>query len=174
MDLSNYLTLGTIVKTRGLDGTFKVKSSTYFADERYQENQKMFIYLPESDTLKEVSVADYYPEGEYDYVTFNEIDNITAAEKYLKGEILVSLSDIKPLPDGMYYYHQLKGLNVFDENDDHLGEVLEVVDYTAQPSFRVRLNNKKIILIPFVEFFVKKIDLSQKKMIIHVIEGLLG
>ena len=34
------LTLGKIIKTKGLDGTFKVNSSTDFALERYQKGNK--------------------------------------------------------------------------------------------------------------------------------------
>ena len=45
MILENYLLVGTIVGTRGLDGTFKVVSSSYFAPIRYQKGNKLLIKI---------------------------------------------------------------------------------------------------------------------------------
>jgi ribosomal 30S subunit maturation factor RimM len=49
------LTLGRIIRTKGLDGTFKVNSSTDFALERYEEGNKVFIQNEKTKELKEVT-----------------------------------------------------------------------------------------------------------------------
>ena len=54
------------------------------------------------------------------------------------------------------------------------GVIIKVEEFTAQPSFRIQLTNStKTILIPFVDFYVKKIDLENQKIIFHLIPGLL-
>ena len=45
------LNLGTILKTKGLDGTVKVYSTTDFADIRYKIGNKLFLHNEKNATL---------------------------------------------------------------------------------------------------------------------------
>ena len=64
------LTLGRIIKTKGLDGTFKVNSSTDFAEERYEKGNKVLIKDERTNNIKEVTVRRYYFDQVFDYVSF--------------------------------------------------------------------------------------------------------
>ena len=103
------------------------------------------------------------------------IDNspINQIEKYVGYQIQVAEDEVPTLPKNTYYFYQLEGLRCFDEEGNEFGYIKKVEDFTSQTSFRILLKNNKTILIPFVEFYVKKIDLENKKFIIHLFPGIL-
>ena len=144
--MENYLNLGIIIKTRGLKGVIKVKSTTYFASKRYKKGNKLFLVNEKENLKKEVTVNSF---------------------------IQVDKNDLPPLKKGTYYFDDLVGLECFDEENNQFGKIIKVEDFTSQISFRILLNNQKTILIPFVEFYIKKIDLEKKQVIVHIIPGLL-
>lgn len=171
---NKYLTVGYIIKTRGLKGVIKVKSTSYFAKARYKKGNKLYLYNEKDNTRIEVTASTYSNEGEFDYVSFEEYKDINLVEKFISYQIQVNRDEIKPLPKNTYYHSDLINLNCYDEDNNLFGVIIKVEEFTAQPSFRIQLTNStKTILIPFVDFYVKKIDLENQKIIFHLIPGLL-
>ena len=172
--MENFLNIGIIIKTRGLKGVVKVKSTTYFANLRYKKGNKLYLVNEQTNEIKEVTVNYYTHEGEFDFVGFKEITSIDEAEKLKGWYIQVNKDEIPSLPKNTYYFSDLVGLTTYDETDNAFGEVIKVEDFTSQISLRIKLlNSTKTVLIPFVKFYIKKVDLENKKIIIHLIEGML-
>ena len=166
------LTLGKIIKTKGLDGTFKVNSSTDFADERYQKGNKVYIEDIRTKELKEVTVRRYYFDQGFDYVAFEEIPTIDEATPLVNSLILVDKDSLPPLEDDEYYFDDLEGCKVTIKGN-HIGKVSKVEDYNGRRSLRVTLSNKKQILIPFVDQFIKEVNIGKKSIEVELIEGMI-
>ena len=166
------LTLGKIIKTKGLDGTFKVNSSTDFADERYQKGNKVYIEDIRTKELKEVTVRRYYFDQGFDYVAFEEIPTIDEATPLVNSLILVDKDSLPPLEDDEYYFDDLEGCKVTIKGN-HIGKVSKVEDYNGRRSLRVTLSNKKQILIPFVDQFIKEVNIGKKSIEVELIEGII-
>ena len=166
------LTLGKIIKTKGLDGTFKVNSSTDFADERYQKGNKVYIEDIRTKELKEVTVRRYYFDQGFDYVAFEEIPTIDEATPLVSSLILVDKDSLPPLEDDEYYFDDLEGCKVTIKGN-HIGKVSKVEDYNGRRSLRVTLSNKKQILIPFVDQFIKEVNIGKKSIEVELIEGMI-
>lgn len=174
MENSKYLTVGFIVRTRGLKGVLKIKSTSYFAKIRYQKGNKLYLYNEKDNIRIPVTAETYSNEGEFDFVSFKEYGDISLVEKYIGWAVQVNRDEIPDLPKDMFYYSDLEGLDCADENGAVFGSVLKIEDFTAQPSFRIRLiDAERTVLIPFVEFYVKKVDLENKRIIFHLIPGLI-
>lgn len=174
MEENRYLNVGYIVKTRGLKGVVKIKSTSYFAASRYKKGNKLYLADKDGNIVTSVTANTYSNEGDFDYVSFKEFDDINQVEKFIGYSVLVNKDEIPPLPKDTYYYHELEGLTCVDENNNPFGVVLSMVDYTAQPSFKIKIDkNNKQILIPFVDFYIKKVDLENKQIVVHVIPGLI-
>ena len=58
------------------------------------------------------------------------------------------------------------------EDKSVIGKVIKVEEYPAQSTLRVKTNNKEI-LIPFVNAFIKKVDIKNKTITVRLIEGML-
>ncbi len=63
--------------------------------------------------------------------------------------------ELPPLPEGEYYYHELRGLRVQDEGGAVLGEVTEVLDMGHQDVLVVRSDTGQEGLIPLQAPYVQ-------------------
>ena len=173
MEEKKYLLVGYIVRPRGLKGVVKVKSTSYFASQRYKKGNTLYLYNEQEDIRIKVTANTHVQEQGFDFVSFKEYTDINQIEKYVGYQIQVAEDEVPTLPKNTYYFYQLEGLRCFDEEGNEFGYIKKVEDFTSQTSFRILLKNNKTVLIPFVEFYVKKIDLENKKIIIHLIPGLI-
>ena len=167
-----YLLLGYITDAFSLDGTFKVLSKTDFAEKRYQEGNEVFLYQPNTKQRMTVIVESYRGSGQFDFVKVQGINSKEEALEF-KGYEIQALKDYKNMDKDTYYFSDLVGCNVMDENGTIYGVVKQVEEFPAQITLRVKRENGKDFLVPFVKFFIKNIDIENKKITINVIEGML-
>lgn len=165
------ITLGIIVKAFGIKGEAKILSSSHFRKERYKKKQKMYLYSEQKKEYKEVSVEFYRQDGQFDIVKFEEFNSIDALTPYINYLVQMPKANIS-LKKNYYFYSDLIGCKVFEENNDSLGVVKKVEEYASYATLRVQNDGQKDILIPFVKAFIKKVDLDKKEIIIFHWEGL--
>lgn len=167
-----YLNLGNIVDSFGIDGTVKIYSTTSFGEKRYKTGSKVFLYNPQTKEYKELEVVKYRHSGFFDFVKFVEL-NTPEEVKELKGFSIQVIKDNKDLKKDEYFFSDLKGCKVVDENNNELGTVKVVEEFPAQVTLRVGRKNKQDFFVPFIKEFIKEVNIDEKIIIIHVIEGLL-
>ena len=166
-----YVKLGTIIGSFSLDGTFKVISTTDFAKERYKPGNTIYLFNKDKEYM-ELTVVSFRMNGKLDFVRVKEITTKEEAESYKGCDLLINKEDAT-LPKGYYHFSDLEGCEVFLEDSTSIGKVIKVEEYPAQNTLRVRTNDKKEILIPFVNAFIIKVDINNKKIIVRLIEGML-
>jgi len=99
-------------------------------------------------------------------------ESISEAEKLRGGKIGVPLSEAIPLPQGCYFQFQIMGLKVFTEEQAYLGTVQEIFPTGSNDVYVVR-DGRREVLIPAISEVIKQIDLENKCMVIHLMEGLM-
>jgi 16S rRNA processing protein RimM len=87
-------------------------------------------------------------------------DAEAAAGRYLEAEP-------QTLPEGSYYWHQLEGLTVRDEEGRRLGVVREVFRAGEAEVYRVEQTDGHELLIPGVRDVVRQIDLVEGVMVVR-------
>jgi 16S rRNA processing protein RimM len=87
------------------------------------------------------------------------VDSITQAEAFRDAELGIPESELETLPPGSYYYHQLSGLEVVDEQGAPLGKVASVMDTGAETRVLVVQGPRGETLVPFAQDFVRSVDL---------------
>ena len=167
-----YLSLGKIVDSFGIDGTIKIYSTTSFGSKRYKKGSKVFLVNPLNSERNEYIVEKYRHSGFFDFVKLEGIDVPEIVKEYKGYEIQV-VKDNKDLEEGSYFYSDLRGCKVIDENNNELGVVKEVEEFPAQVTLRVSRKGKQDFFVPFIKQFIKKVDICSKTIEICVIEGLL-
>jgi len=95
-----------------------------------------------------------------------DANNIIGAKVYLPLQLLPKLSEDK------FYYHEIIGFKVVDENYGDVGIIIGINDSSAQPLFVIK-NNEKEILIPVIDDFISKIDKKNKKLSVDTPPGLI-
>lgn len=170
--MEEYLLLGYIADAFGLDGTVKVFSKTQFANERYKKNNVVFLYNEKENIRIEAKVENYRKSGLFDFVKFNIINTKEEAISY-KGYEVQIIKNNEDLQEGFYYFADLEGCEVFDQNNNLIGIVKLVEEFPAQVTLRVKGTKGKDFFVPFVKAFINNVDIDNKKIQINVIEGML-
>ena len=76
--------------------------------------------------------------------------------------------DLPSLPEGTYYIKDLIGLDVITDDGRELGKLDDVIQTGANDVYNVNG-----ILLPVIDEVVKKIDLENHKIVVHLIDGLI-
>lgn len=166
------LKVGKIVNTHSLKGEVKVISSTDFEEERFKKGSKLLITRG-NQLIREVVVQSYRNHKNFLLIKFEGIDSVEEAEKLKNLQIKIDSDEVGELEENEFYFHQIIGCEVFDENDKNLGEIIDILTPGANDVWVIKGENGKEILIPYIEDVVKKIDITSKKVNIEVMEGLI-
>ena len=166
------LKVGKIVNTHSLKGEIKVISSTDFEEERFKKGSKLLITRG-NQLIREVVVQSYRNHKNFLLVKFEGINSVEEAEKLKNLQIKIDSDEVGELEENEFYFHQIIGCEVFDENDKNLGEIIDILTPGANDVWVIKGENGKEILIPYIEDVVKKIDITSKKVNIEVMEGLI-
>ena len=100
------------------------------------------------------------------------IETIEEAVKLKNLYLYVKREDIK-LEEGSHFIVDLIGLEVYTEEGKLLGILKEVLQPGANDVYIVENEDKKQILLPVIPDVVKDIDIPNKKIIVHLINGLI-
>ena len=167
-----YLSLGKITDSFGLDGTIKVFSTTDNASKRYKKGNSVFLYDEKTGQHTKYVVISYRSSGKFDFVRLDGISNPEDVTK-LKWLEIHTIKDRSDLEVGYYFYSDLIGCKVFDSDMNILGEVKTVEEFPAQLTLRVKRQNGKDFFVPFIKQFITDVDVDNKSIIINVLEGML-
>ncbi|HBT46320.1 MAG TPA: 16S rRNA processing protein RimM [Peptococcaceae bacterium] len=160
--------VGKVVSTHGYRGEVKVWPWTDFP-ERFRPGTRLFL----AGGGGSLTVARSRQHGKSVIIRFNEIPDLTSAEK-LRGTILeVEPWEVEPLPPGRYYIFQLVGCRVYTEDGEFLGELRDVQQTGANDVFIIVTPRAKEVLIPAVREIVREIDLEQGIIKVKPLPGLL-
>ncbi len=167
-----FLKLGVIKDSFGLNGTIKVYSTTTMPDKRYKTGATIYIYNPQTKERIERKVLSYRHANEFDYVKLEGIDTPEQVKEIKSFEIHV-IKDHKDLDKDTYFYSDLIGCDVIDKKGNKLGVVKEVEEFPAQLTLRVSRKNNNDFFVPFIKEFIVSVDIKNKAICIEIIEGLL-
>ena len=161
------IVLGKIVNTYGLKGELKLLVDPDYGDLEFEREAIIII------ADKEYRFYHYTKKKNLWLISLMDHQDINLVEHLVNSLVVCDLASVKTLPKGSYYSFQLIGLSVFSLQDELLGEIIKVEDSGYQKTLRLTSPANKEILIPWVDFFVKQIDLSLKIVRVAVIEGLI-
>ncbi|MDZ5711697.1 ribosome maturation factor RimM [Jeotgalibacillus haloalkalitolerans] len=164
--------VGKIVNTHGIKGEVRVISSTDFPEERYKKGNKLYLFQSGKDPL-ELSVSGYRRHKNFDLLTFEGYDNVNLVEPFRDAQLKVSADQQNELGEDEYYYHEIIGCEVFSEEGERIGSITEILSPGANDVWVIKPDTGKDVLIPYIESVVKEVNVTEKKVIIHKMEGLL-
>lgn len=164
------ITIGKAVKPWGLKGEMKIEPMTDFP-ERFSGLQSVHLVSPSGKELVcEVKAVRY--AGGIPYLLFKGFDSPERAKTLNGWFIQVPGEAAVPLPEGTYYWHELIGMEVFSEADEKIGTIIDVFETGSNDVYVVKRGGKEVLL-PATREVIKQIDRKTRRMVIHLMEGLL-
>jgi 16S rRNA processing protein RimM len=162
--------IGYIVKPQGIKGEVKVQPETPNPG-RFKKLKQVFI-RNESGTQK-LSIRSVRFDDRFVYLGFLEVQDRDQAELLRSSEILIEAADLIKPNKGEYFVHDLVGCRVFDEKNTLIGEITDVVQMSSSDIYVVRTEDGDEKLIPAIREVIREVDTENKRVDIHVMEGLL-
>ncbi|MEN6375780.1 MAG: ribosome maturation factor RimM [Smithella sp.] len=160
--------VGEIVKTRGLRGCLKVLTQV--------EPQNIitgleFVYL--EDVLgqrKSHDIRALTASGKFIFLELKDITDRDMAQTLVGYKVLIPLDMLQELPQGEYYWRDIIGLDVYDEERKYLGRI-EAIFPTGSNDVYV-CKGEREILLPAIADVILHIDIDKKNMTVRLLEGL--
>ena len=167
----NYFNVGKIVNTQGLQGEMRVLSVTDFAEERFKKGNRLALFDKKDQFVMDVEIASHRKVKNFDIIKFKGMYHINDIEKFRDFTLKVREEDLTDLEDGEFYYHEIIGLKVY-ENDILLGTIKEILQPGANDVWVVQRKGKRDLLLPYIPPVVLGIDIEQGRVDVEIPEGL--
>lgn len=166
----DYIFVGKIGRTTGTDGSLTIIPMTSFP-ERFKELDEVFLTRIKS-VPKTCKVTKVLFHKEKIIMKLEGIDSIEEAEKLKDYRVTIHKDDKFELPKDYYYISDLTECIVFDQDDNELGQVKEVMEMASNDIYIVDYKGEDL-LIPAISQFVQDIDIENKKIVVSLIDGML-
>ncbi|WP_060976001.1 ribosome maturation factor RimM [Streptococcus sp. CCH8-C6] len=167
----NYFNVGKIVNTQGLQGEMRVLSVTDFAEERFKKGNTLALFDKKDRFVMDVEIASHRKVKNFDIIKFKGMYHINDIEKFRDFTLKVREEDLTDLEDGEFYYHEIIGLEVY-ENDLLLGRIKEILQPGANDVWVVKRKGKRDLLLPYIPPVMLGIDIEQGRVDVEIPEGL--
>ncbi len=167
--MKDYLELGQIVNTKGLKGEIKLNS---FAEDNTIFERLPKVFLKRKQELLEKQIEKVSYNKNQVILKFKDCHSIEEAELLRNLSVFVKREDLGELPEGIYYIADLIGLLVYTENNELLGKVDDIYSTGANDIYVIKDEMGKQKLLPGIPDVIRKIDLQNGKITVHLLEGL--
>ena len=168
--MTKYLEIGQIVNTFGIKGMVKVKP---FTDniERFSNLEKIYIKNKSGQTEYKIQEVKYHKNMVL--IKFEGIENPEQADLLRNSYLIVDRETEEPLEAGRNYIVDMIGLDVFTDDNEYLGKLEDIYNTGSNDIYVVKNELGKQVLLPAIEDVIKNIDMDNKKVIVHLIPGLV-
>ena len=174
-DMMEWFNVGRIVNTHGIRGEVRVLSSTDFEEVRFAPGSKLAVFKKSEKHPIWVTVESSRRHKNFILLTFEGLNNINLVEPFKEGLLKVTMDQLAEdeLEENEYYHFEIMDCEVYSEEGELIGVVTDILQTGANDVWEIKAKGGKKHYIPYIEDVVKEIDVEEKKIIIHVMEGLL-
>jgi len=163
-----YISVGKIVRAHGIDGWLVVQVYSGLSD-RF-DNVKV-IYFSGSAGIEGKILSGVQLKGNLLMIRLKGVKNREEAKAFIGKEILLPETQRIELPENTYFIDDLIGIEVIDVDGNFIGILQEVLEMGGNDLYVVRKSEKET-LIPAVSEFIKEVDISARKMVVRLWEGM--
>lgn len=169
-DREDLILIGKITGTHGIRG--QVRVIPYSGDAASILSLSAFLVRMRNGEYSSLGINGAVEHKKKVLVTVAGIHDVNAALALVGCEVFVQRDQLPDLPDGEYYWQDLFGLAVLDEQGRSIGELTDILATGANDVYVVK-NGEKEYLIPAISDVVLTIDLTMRTMTVRPMEGLL-
>ena len=168
--MNDYLEIGVIVGTHGLQGELRVKPS---CDSAGFFRQFGTLYY-DAAGQKPVRVLGLREHKNLALLHLEGVDSAEAAQRLRSQRLFFRRADAA-LEEGQYFIAELIGCEVFDAEDPALcyGKLSEVSQPGANDVWHIATPEDREVLIPVIDDVVKHVDIENRRVEIIMLDGLM-
>ncbi len=152
-----FLAIGILRKPHGVQGEIFLEVHTDLP-ENIQKNKIVYV----GEKYQRLFIKSTRRKDHGYLILFDGINNLEKIDTFRNRVVFVKSTELLPLKTEQYYYHQIIGLNVEDDQHGLLGKIIEIQKTGSNDVYIIEPidKSKKEILIPAIKSVIKKIDLE--------------
>ena len=162
--------IGQIVNTYGIKGFVKVVP---FTDNINRFEDLKSVYLQTKKGLQTFEIEEVKYSKNMVLLKLKGINDINVAEQYRNCYLKIDRKDAVTLPEDTYFIIDLLDMEVKTEEGESLGKIIDVYPTGSNDIYVVKNEEGKQILLPAISKVIKKVDIQNKKMTVHLLNGLI-
>ena len=168
--MEQLLQVGVISSTHGVRGEVKVFPTTDDV-KRFKKLKKVILDTGKEQLPLEIEGVKFFKQ--FVILKFRGIDNINDIEKYKGKSLLVDREHAVKLKKDEYYIADMIGMDVFTEEGELFGALKDVMETGANDVYIIEMTDGKEVLVPAIKQCILDVDIENRKMVIHLLEGLV-
>lgn len=168
--MENLLQVGVITSPHGVRGEAKVYPTT---DDPQRFKKLKQVYLDRGNGMERLHITGVKFLKQMVILKFAEFDTPEQIDLLRKKSILVAREDAVPLGADEYFIADLIGMQVFTEDGEKFGEIIDVMETGANDVYVVDSVSCGQVLIPAIKECIRSLDVETERMEIHLLPGLL-
>lgn len=169
-NMEQFLRVGVISSTHGIRGEVKVYPTTD-DPERFLDLDEVILDTGREHKILEIEGVKFFKNQVI--LKFKGYDNINDIEKYLKKDLLVDREHAVELRENENFIADLIDMEVATDEGKVLGTLTDVIETGANDVYAVKTPEGKEILLPAIRDCILDVNVDEKRMTVHVMEGLL-
>jgi len=154
----DHVTIGVVLRPHGIKGEVVVEPLTD-NEQRFAQLHEVRVVSP-SGSAAHLRVASMFPHKGRLVIRFEGIEGVDGAKSLRGSELRIPIRSLPELPQGSYYHHQLRGLDVRIESGASIGKVTSVWETGPTPVLVIHDDAKRETLFPLVEIFILEVDVK--------------
>ncbi|MGD1044332.1 MAG: ribosome maturation factor RimM [Bacteroidota bacterium] len=167
MDL---IAIGRISKPIGTRGEVKISLLTH-DKKRFMNLSTVWVGHDAADVeLKKILKARI--DTKHAVLNFDGIETVEEAERIRNLYLFVPKEDAVKLQNGSYFIDDVIGCEVVTEEQTTVGVITDLLSLPMNDLWVVKKEAKEI-LIPAVKAIIRQVDVENKRITIHALDGLL-
>jgi len=166
----DFLRVGVISSTHGIKGEVKVFPTTDDPN-RFKLLKEVYLDTGKDVITLEIEGIKFFKQTVI--LKFKGIDNIDDVVKYRGNDLLIDRANAVKLEKDEYFIFDLIDSEVITDDGNKLGVLTEILTTAANDVYVVKMDNGKEVLLPSIKECILDIDVENKKIKVHLMDGLL-
>lgn len=162
--------VGVITQPHGVRGEVKVFPTTDDAG-RFKKLKEVIMDDGRERRTLEIESVKFFKQ--FVILKFKGYDSINEVERYRRAKLYVTRANAVKLKKDEYFIADLIDMEVVTEDDVHFGRIKDVLVTGANDVYVVARDDGTEALLPVIKECVRKIDMEQGKITVHIMDGLL-
>lgn len=168
--MEDLLQVGAITSTHGVRGEVKVFPTTDDV-KRFSKLKEVELETPTGTTTLHIKGVKYFKQ--FAILKFEEYDSLNDVESIKGRKLFVTRKNAVKLQKDEYFIADLIGMKVVDPEMQAEGELMDVLQTGANDVYDITLSDGRNFLLPAIADCIKKVDMKERVITIHILEGLL-
>lgn len=160
-----FLLLGKLRRAHGLHGEIPLELHTKMLELLSPE---IVVYVGDSHQPYTIETTRW--KKPLLLLKFKGISDRTVVSQLTNRLVYIEANKLESLPEGEFYYHEIIGLEVFDDHGQLLGVLEQIHETGANDVYIVRDKNGTETLIPAINDMILSIDIDEGRMIVSRME----